>query len=471
MSIPPLRDYQLQAIEELRDGIRNHHRAQILVLPTGAGKTTVAAQLISGAVANNNHVLFMAHRKELVMQAKNRLHQFGIRPGVIMSGWKHRSNMLVNVASQQTLIKRELPPAKLIVVDEAHHSMSNGFKNLLEQYPKAAIVGLTATPYRLDGRSLGDIYTNIVAPITLAELTAQGFLVPARYIGTQMDMSDVEVKRGEYNHKQLHEKFDKKEIYDGVIENYMTYAPRSRAIVFNNDVLHSKSMTERFLSAGIPAAHLDADTHPLERSKILERYAAGQILVLNNVDLFGEGFDLPEIETVIANRRTKSKSLWKQWVGRGLRPAPGKTKCTVIDQGGNVWEHGPVDAPEEYSLEPEEKKKKSSLAQASPVKMCGGCGFIQSLSAQKCSECGHVFTTHITERELPKAEFLDVTDEVKDFVPRDFQKEKKHPPLPDHLRKAYTDMTEEELKEVAEIRGYKPGWVWVQLKRRKEMAA
>lgn len=461
--IPSLRDYQTEAIEQLRDGFRSGHRAEILVLPTGAGKTTVASAFIHSAVEKGSRVLFLAHRKELVEQAKDRLHSFGIRPGVIMAGWKQRQNMSVNVASIQTLLRRELPPAQVVVVDECHHSISKSFKTLLDQYAAqgAAIIGLTATPYRLDGKGLGDIYSNIVAPISLADLTERGFLVPARYVGSKMDMSGVDLTGGDYNVHQMHDRFDKKELYAGVVEHYNQFASGTKTIVFNVDVKHSETMRDTFISAGIPAAHVDGETSPLERSKILAAFKEGKFQVLCNVNILTEGFDLPAIETVILNRATKSKSLYLQMVGRGLRPAPGKTHCTVIDQGGNVWEHGPVDLEEEYTLETVKKKK---LQQAAPVKCCPSCFFIQHVGARECKECGHTFTLHITERELPQAVF----EELNDFLPK---QAKVKIPLPDHLRKSWTDMTEEELKEVAEIRGYKPGWVYMQLKRKGEVAA
>ncbi|GAB2528228.1 DEAD/DEAH box helicase [Rufibacter soli] len=461
-NLPQLRDYQLNALALLNQGILDGHRAQLLVLPTGAGKTTVAGQMIHNTTAKGNHVLFMAHRKELVDQAKNRLHSFGIHPGVIMAGWKHRKDRAVNVASVQTLIKRELPHATVIVVDECHHSTSGSFKKILDQYPNAFIVGLTATPYRLDGKGLGSVgYTNIVAPISLGELTEQGHLVPARYIGVPKDMSDVATKGGDYDVHQMHMKFDKAELYDEVVEKYNSFAPGTKAIVFNVDVKHSESMRDRFLSAGISCAHVDGETSPVERNKILAAFRDGKYQVLCNVNILTEGFDLPAIETVILNRSTKSKSLYLQMVGRGLRPAPGKRHCTVLDHGGNVWNHGPVDAPDEYTLEDVPKKK---AQQAAPVKECPQCFFIQHVGARHCKECDHQFTLHITERELPKAEFM----ELDDFLPKGA---KIKIPLPDHLRKSYMDMTKEELQEVAEIRGYKKGFVWLWQQKQKEKVA
>jgi DNA repair protein RadD len=463
-SIPPLRDYQLEAIEQLRAGIRQKHRAQLLVLPTGAGKTTVASKLIHSAIEQGSNVLFMAHRKELVEQAKDRLHQFGVKPGIIMSGWKHRKHQPVNVASVQTLLRRDLPTAKIIIVDEAHHSISAGFKQLLEQYPESIIIGLTATPYRLDGKGLGDIYSKIVAPISLADLTDRGYLVPARYFGSKQDMSDVASKGGDYDPSQMYNKFDKREIYDGVVEHYNKFAAGTKAIVFNVNVEHSVKMTDKFIAAGIPAAHVDGETSPLERNRILQAFRDNKFKVLCNVNILTEGFDLPTIETVILNRATKSKSLYLQMIGRGLRPAPGKSHCTVIDQGGNVWQHGPVDMPEEYTLEAVPPSKRKG-AQATPVKECPQCYLLQHLSRPTCEECGYVFRINIAERELKKVEFEEITSLTKILAAT------VKPSKPPHLRKSYSDMSLEELKEVAQLNGWKPGWAYVQYKRQNKEVA
>ena len=249
-------------------------------------------------------------------------------------------------------------------------------------------------------------------------------------------------------------------MYDGVLEHNSRYAAGTKAIVINVDVKHSETMRDRFLSQGITCAHVDGETPALERARILEAFKAGEYQVLCNVNILTEGYDLPDIETVILNRATKSKSLYLQMVGRGLRPAPGKARCTVIDQGGNVWEHGPVEQPEEYSLEPTKKKKKG--AGAAPVKACPTCFFLQHLSAPTCKECGHTFTVHISERQLKKTAFGELNSILAATVKAS---------LPAHLRKSYMDMTKDELKEVAQIRGYKPGWVHVQLKRQQEKAA
>lgn len=458
INVPQLRTYQVQSIAELREAFRTGHRRIILVIPTGGGKTTVAAEMIRLAMGIGNHILFLAHRKELILQAKDRLHSFGITPGIIMAGWAQRSRPVM-VASQQTLIRRALPKADVIFVDECHHSTSKGFVNILDSYPNAFVIGLTATPYRLDGKGLGVAgYSQIVAPININQLVDEGHLVPAKYYGPKRDMSTEHSAGGDYNTKELFDKFNKTVIYDGVIQHYNKFAANSKAIVFNVNVEHSQKMAGLFNDHGISCAHLDGETPALQRAQILNDFKDGKYQVLCNVNILTEGFDLPAIETVILNRATKSKSLYLQMVGRGLRPALGKSHCTVIDQGGNVYLHGPVDLEEEYSLE----SKKKNGGGAPPMKECPNCFLLQHAGAQICKECNYVFTLAIHERQLPTETFEDITD----FLPKQAKTPKA--PLPEHLKKAWSDMTKEELEELASIRGYKKGWVWMQLKAQEK---
>ncbi|GGF22434.1 DEAD/DEAH box helicase [Hymenobacter cavernae] len=465
-SLPKLRDYQLRAIEGVRQAIRDGHRRILVVVPTGGGKTTIAGSMIHGSDEKGNPVLFMAHRKELVEQAADRLIQFDIAPGIIMAGYPPRRRKNVQVASIQTLIKRDMPNAKVVFVDEAHHSVSPSFIELLDKYPEAKIIGLTATPYRMDGRGLGDVYDVIVAPITVAELIEQGHLTPPRYYGTRKDLEPaldkVDVVRGDYDKKQLFASFDKRELYDGVVKNYQKFAPGTKAVVFNINVEHSLNVRDAFLAAGIQAEHVDGDTHKDTRKRLLQDFRAGKFEVLCNVNLLTEGFDLPAIETVILNRATKSKSLYLQMVGRGLRTAPGKKYCTVIDQGGNVRQFGPVEHPEEYELSTTNKRKASGVSDSPPQKMCPGCERLLYLSVAQCPQCAHRFASETME--LQEAEFIELTD----FLPKSVKVKAAKPQRPEHLKKSWADMTEDELYEFAELMNYKPGWVHIQLSKRNE---
>ncbi|GAA4349932.1 DEAD/DEAH box helicase [Hymenobacter saemangeumensis] len=470
-NLPQLRNYQLAVIEGVREQMKQGHRRILVVVPTGGGKTTIGGSIIHSSVSKGHRVLWLAHRKELVEQAHERISDrhkgFGIPAGVMMAGHPPRRKHAVQVASIATLIRRDLPTAKVVLVDEAHHSVSPSFLNMLDKYPDAVVIGLTATPYRLDGRGLGDVYTAIVAPVSIGDLQAQGYLTPVRYFGTRKDLEPkldtVKTVGGDYKNDELYKLFDKRALYDGVVANYVKFANASRAIVFNINVEHSLKVMEAFRAAGIAAYHVDGETPRAERESILAAFKRGEFEVLCNVNILTEGFDLPAIETVILNRATKSKSLYLQMVGRGLRPAPGKSACTVIDQGGNVRHFGPVEHPEEHSLEATPKRKSGSGAtSAPPMKTCPQCERLDLLFVQQCPECGHVYSSG--EMKLEQEEFLELTD----FLPKNVVVPGAKKPVPDHLKKSWLDMSKEELKEYATIQGYKPGWVYCQLKRQEQ---
>lgn len=473
-ALPQLRDYQEEVVQGVRDAILAGHRKILVAVPTGGGKTTIAGHMIHGSLGNGRRSLFLAHRKELVEQCYDRLtceqRGFGLKydTGLIMAGCPPRRRKPVQVASLQTLIRRELPQSHLVFVDEAHHSLSASFLQLLEQYQAAGaiIIGLTATPYRLDGRGLGDVYDVIVAPVSVGDLIGRGYLTPVRYYGTRKDLEpvteDVKVRAGEFDAAQLYAKFDKRELYDGVVQNYLRFAEASKAIVFNVNVEHSLKVVAAFRAAGIGAEHVDGETPRGERERILHDFRNGAFEVLCNVNILTEGFDLPAIETVILNRATKSKSLYLQMVGRGLRPSPGKSHCVVIDQGGNVRQFGPVEAPQEYVLEytaPKGSKGSGAGQGAPPMKECPACEQLLLVQVRECGGCGHQFEA--SHQQLKQEDFLELTD----FLPATV---KAKPVTPAHLRKRFTDMTEAELREFQELKGYKPGWVYAQLQRRTE---
>ncbi|MGY2133634.1 DEAD/DEAH box helicase [Hymenobacter sp. HD11105] len=471
-SLPTLRPYQLQVIDEVRTAIKAGKRRILVVVPTGGGKTTIGGSIIHGATANGHSVLWMAHRKELVDQAYERIScrrsGFGISAGIIMANTRPNRRQMVQVASIQTLLKRELPAAKIILVDEAHHSVSPSFLKLLERYPNTITIGLTATPYRLDGRGLGDVYDAIVAPIGIPELQKQGYLTPVRYFGTPKDLEpktdDVKTIAGDYDQKALYLKFDQRELYAGVVSNYQRFANGTRAIVFNINVEHSQKTMEAFRAAGISCYHVDGETPRAERESLLKRFRNAEFDVLCNVNLLTEGFDLPAIECVLLNRKTKSKALYLQMVGRGLRPAPGKDCCLVIDQGGNVREFGPVEHPEEHALEMTADRKKGGGAKgAPPMKSCPMCEELHLLNVRECG-CGHFFSS--ASQELKQEEFMELTS----FLPATVKLKAPKPEVPVHLRKAWISMSEAELREYAHLMGHKPGWVYHQLQRQRELS-
>jgi DNA repair protein RadD len=441
-----LRPYQIQTISEIKEVFSKGLKSVLAVCPTGGGKTTIAAEMIRKANEKGSHILFLAHRSELITQAHSRLREFGMYAGVIMGKHKFKGDR-INVASIQTLQRaKALPKADLIFVDEAHHSSSESIKKILSFYPNAYIVGLTATPERLDGKPLSDIYNGgVVENVTINDLIEIGFLVPPKYYAAKDSINTEELDKmktsmGEYNAKELYNSFDKPKLYHGVVEKYQEICNHKKAIIFCINCEHSRKTAEEFTNAGYKAAHLDGDCSDLERKTTLAKFAKGEIMILCNVQILTEGFDQPDIEVVILNRATKSTSLYFQMVGRGLRLFPNKDKCIVLDFGSNWKVHGLVTDEREWGFNG--KKKKDKIG-AFPTKECPRCHSIMHVSAKICIDCGHLF-------EKPPAEI-----NISEFVEID-----NTTVLPKSLRnKKPEKMTIEELEIFRAFKGHKVGWI------------
>lgn len=480
------RPYQVEAREQMRSAFAEGARSLLFVLPTGGGKTTVASDMILRGLERGKRSVFLAHRTELVEQAAARLAHFGVYAGVEQASRRAR-NSRVTVASIPTLVRRpesRLPLADLVIVDEAHHSTSSGFAKIIRHYTErgAWVVGLTATPYRLDNKPLGDFYQRLIAPVSMADLIAHGHLVPPTYYAVDhRDLyANIGVLAGDYKSNEAFAAADKPKLYGEVVAKYRAHGDPTRpAIVFNINVEHSIKTAAALSEAGIPARHLDGETPAPEREAILRDFRAGRFPVLCNVNILTEGYDLPEIGTVIVNRATKSRSLWKQMVGRGLRPAAGKTRCIVIDHGGNVWEHGFVEAPEVYTLFPEPKKSKAGESNP-PVKVCPECDAVAHLSARHCADCGHEFPVgsitvdegaelvNVTELLMRSLEVPTGTHEAAE--PR--SREELIRTLPSHLKgRKFGEMSDDDLRAYARHMGYKAGWVYHQRKMRNRRVA
>lgn len=385
-----LRPYQQRVIDQSRGAYREGHRAVLVVMPTGAGKTVTASTVVHGAAAKRNTTWWLCHRRELASQASQTFHGLGIPHGTIQAGHVSNPHAMVQVASIQTIARRldQLPPPSLIVFDESHHIGAAQWDAIFHRFPAAKILGLTATPWRLDGQGLGRWYSSMIEGPATAELIAEGSLSPYRLFAPAMpDLSGVGITGGDYQRGALAKIMDKPQIVGDAIGHYQSLCPSKRAVAFAAGVENSKSIAAQFRAAGIPAEHVDGEMSADERDAAVERFRRGETLVLSNSDLFGEGFDVPAIEAAILLRPTKSLSLHLQQVGRALRPSPGKSEAIILDHAGNTLTHGLPDDMREWSLEDREKKRRSAPSEV-PVRQCSECFFVYR-PAPKCPQCGH----------------------------------------------------------------------------------
>lgn len=371
-----LRHYQSDAIQQARTRLAFGKKRLLMNAPTGAGKTVIAAGLVQLAVAKGKRVLFLAHRRELITQTVAKLVDAGvINFGVIMAGASlHNAHAPVQVASIQTLIRREFPPADLIILDECHRANSRSYLSVLANYPEVPVLGLSATPERLDGKGLDDIFEELIVVETVPNLIAAGFLVsPICYGGTVPDLSGVRIKRGDYDESQVANAMDKPKLIGDIVTNWLRLAQGKLTAVFAASVEHAKHIAQEFLQAGIMAAVVTGDTPTAERDAIIADWRAGFITVVVNVFVFVEGFDFPALECVVLARPTKSVSLYLQAVGRVMRPAPGKSTALVLDHAGCVAQLGPPGMDREWSLEGAAKKRDNS---AKNLRTCDTCSMI-----------------------------------------------------------------------------------------------
>lgn len=395
-----LRPYQSRAIDGCRDAYRAGHRAALLVMPTGAGKTFTASSIVHGAAEKRNTTWWLTHRRELATQASQTFTGLGIPHGTIAAGRVSDPTAMVQVASIQTIANRlsQLPEPDLMVFDESHHIGAKSWDSLFHAYPDAKILGLTATPWRLDGKGLGTWFGAMIEGPTTGELIAEGSLSPYRlFAPATPDLSDVKTSAGDYQRGALAKAMAKPAIVGDAIAHYRNLCPGKRAVVFAAGVENSRQIAEQFNAAGIPAEHVDGSMRVEDRDAAVERFRAGHTLILTNADLFGEGFDVPAIEAVILLRPTKSLSLHLQQVGRALRPAPGKAEAIILDHAGNSLIHGLPDDIREWSLEDRERKKRAAPTEL-PVRQCTECFFVYRPAAS-CPQCGHRPPVQVREIE------------------------------------------------------------------------
>ena len=452
-----LRPYQIDQIERCRRAVGRGHSRILLVLPTGGGKTIVAGSLIHGAIAKGKRALFLAHRRELVKQCGDKLALYGVDFGFIQAGLPESPLSPVQVASIQTLHRRamqsrkmELPDAHLVVVDEAHRCRAQTYQDIINAYPDAVILGLTATPCRSDGRGLGNVFDIIVEGPSVQRLIELGFLVQTRvYAPTTPDMKGVDVRAGDYVASQLEKRMDRPGLTGDIVTHYHRLNPDRRpTVVFASGVQHSIHLRDEFRRSGVSAEHLDGSTPAEERDDILARLDRGQIDVVTNCMVLTEGWDQPAVSCAILARPTKHMGLFRQMIGRVLRPAPGKTDALVLDHAGAVFEHGFVEEPVAWTLD--EDKRAESRAHTNRgrwsvpgLTTCPECAAIR-MAGQACGSCGW--------KPTPKARDVEIADGELGRVNGKKVKQPKYTSIE-------KDRWHGQLAWIAVERGYKQGWV------------
>ena len=403
--------------------------------------------MTSAAASKGRVVYLLCHRAELVKQISATLARFGCQHQIIapapiirqaqVEQFKAHGRTFVHqtarvfVASVQTLVKRldAYPAPDLIVIDEAHHLTTDStWGRIVEHFPRARLLPVTATPIRLDGRGLGigagGVADDLVMGPAMSDLIEGGFLSPYRIYAppNALDLKGVRTRAGDYAKDQLSAAVDKPAITGDSVEHYQRLARGKRAVVFCVSVAHAQHVAAEFQSAGIPSEFLDGTLDALERDRIIKRFEAGETLVLSSCDIVSEGFDLPAIEVAILLRPTQSLALYLQQVGRALRTFPGKREAIILDHVGAVMTHGLPDEDREWSLDGVKKgKRRKDDADDEPgidrISTCPKC-FTIHLPAPACPTCGHTYPERARKIEQHDGELVELTGAQMDALRR-----------------------------------------------------
>lgn len=434
-----LYDYQQDLVDRTRQSYRDGFNAPCIVSGCGSGKSVMIAEVARMTAKNRKNVLFLVHRKELLDQIKETFSKVGVDFRFVTFG------MVMTVVNKLD----KIPKPDLIITDENHHGLASSYKKIYEYFSDVKRLGFTATPIRLNGSGLGDVNDVLIEGPSVKWLIENNRLAPYEYYAPKLINTDVlkKASTGDFTKKSMDNAIEKR-IYGDVVKHYRQLADNEQAIAYCHSIEASKHTADVFNQVGYKAAHIDAKTPKEERSKIIELFRQKEIKILCNVDLIGEGFDVPDCTTVIMLRPTKSLSLYIQQSMRGMRYQENK-RSVIIDHVGNVATFGLPDMDREWSLS---SKKKTNTDSDLALIECKECFMVFEKNDERiCPHCGWVQPIEVRESELDVDEEAELVKVGETKIILNFKQ-------PSDCKNMA------ELHEFAKSKGYKPGWVFHQAK-------
>ena len=441
-----IRDYQKKLINGLRNSMTNGHKNIMVQSPAGSGKSITMAEIVKRITQHEMNVLFVVHRRELVKQIKSTFVKWGVNMN------------FCEIYMVQTATRRleKLIKPEYIFVDEAHHSLAKTYKRIFDYFPVAHVIGFTATPIRLSGKGFREVYDDLIIGPKISWLIKNHYLAPYTYYSVNL-IDQKQLKRsstGDYTRQSM-ENASKNIIYGDVINAYKKLANNSKAIVYSYSIQSCKQVAEEFNKNHISAQEVDGKTDKDTRKKAMHDFRTGKIKVLVNAELYGEGVDVPDCQTVIMLRPTQSLSLFIQQSMRCMRYKPGKN-AIIIDQVANYTRFGLPDFDRDWTLEDRAKHPQREGGSDGPaIKTCPECFGVILASCHECPLCGHSFEAEFRKlAQDRRAELEKINLNAKELRER---KKKEQELL---LRDPSTFTTFKELAIYGKATGHKPGWAW-----------
>lgn len=398
-----LRPYQVEAVDAVYEHLRTRDDNPCVVIPTGGGKTPVIATICRDAVNLwNGRVVILAHVKELLEQAADKLRTIApdVPVGIYSAGLRRKDlGYAVTIAGIQSIYQRacDLGPVDLVIVDEAHLIPPDG-EGMYRQFladakvvnPNLRVIGLTATPFRMKTGMIcapENMLNEVCYEIGVRELIVQGWLSALRTKAgaAKVDTSELHVRGGEFIAGEVEDLMDTDALVEAACAEVVEHTSDRRSVlIFTSGVRHGEHMTRVLRERhGVECGFVEGNTPAKERDRLIDRFKHGDLEYLANVNVLTTGFDAPNVDCVALLRPTLSPGLYYQMVGRGFRLCDGKADCLVLDFGGNVLRHGPVD---QIRL-----REQSNGDGEAPAKECPECSAVIAAGYARCPECGHEF--------------------------------------------------------------------------------
>lgn len=432
---------------DVQNAYRSGKRAPLLCSPTGSGKSAMVKHMLG---RTTKRTLYLCHRAELLDMIHEDLSSAGLPHDIIASGSAPlRHGHSLSLGMMQTVARRldKLPPFEWVISDEAHLALAPTWTAILKHYGSAWHLGMSATPCRLDGKGLGEVYDQIIYGPSIRELTDRGYLSPCRVFAPAQDVSGLRKSGADFAMDDAARLLDKATITGSAVAELRKLAPNRQAIVFCCTREHADHVATQFRDEGFAAINIDGSMSSGDRKQRLRDFRERRVQILTNVELLTTGFDCPQIEVGIFLRPTQSLALYLQIVGRILRIAPHKADAVLLDHVGNVLRHGMPDADREWTLEGRAKRPT-----APPVRQCPKC-YAAFAPAPRCPACTYAFPVKArgVGAKAADGELAAITADDIDARARHLREA----PLKELLKAAHTP---EAVDEIRKARGYHPAW-------------
>lgn len=440
-----LREYQKQAMQNIRQTYQQGFKSPCLTAICGWGKSVFAAEIAKLSTAKGNRVLFLVHRIELVEQIRETFTNWGV-------DMTKCDVMMVQTASRRL---GKLSDYQFIITDENHHAGSSTYVKIYQHYPNALRLGITATPIRgITGEGLHAVNDILIESVSTKWLIENNYLSPFKYYAPQLiDPKQLGLKSGDYDQSQAEKMLSERNIYGDIVKHYRELANGLKAILYAPTLDYSRKMAELFTSEGIRAEHIDGETPKQDRTDIMNRFRSGETRILCNMSLISEGVSVDDCSCTILLRPTKSLVLHTQSSMRCMRYAPNKT-AVIIDHVGGCFRHGLPDFEHHWDLH---AKRIAGTQDTAPlelsIRQCLGCYTVFNANTNICPNCGKIAQKTQSEIKQEKAARLEEIKEIREETVKTFES-------------ADQCKTFAQLASYGKMKGFKPGWAVIQARKR-----